>query len=330
MTTTGTKSGDGPGMRLDLARLREDMTTASDAVEELRAVLARIARAEIELRPQRERLSAVAASVHRAREEERDLDRLGRTRLRYCLRGRLGTERERRASMFQRALLEQRELDSRVVERGERLGVLRARAAELRPRAVAFPRLLDEVADCLHRLGGPASDELHSAEAGLEPASRREADLDRAIRWIGWASQQIDRSMQRLGAGRTFTEYDGYFDGAGATGVEEGAARVRAAREALSGVREVLDTMTAALGELGVQTEALGACDLPADVGGWFDGLTDLHGPVAEQVIRALAECERLPRALDGLRERIRADHRATLRIVQERRARWFSVLRGD
>jgi hypothetical protein len=330
MTTTGTKPGDGARVQIDLARLREDMATASEAVEELRVVLTRIAQVEAELRPYQERLPDVIALVDRARREERNLDRLIPDKIRYSLPGRLGIERERRADLFREALVEQLELDTRIAERTERLRALRARAAELRPRAVALPRLLDEVADCLYRLGGPAADELRAAEAGLDPASRREADLDRAVRWIDWAGRQIDRSMQRLGRGRTFTEYDGYFEGAGGSGLEEMPLRVRAAREALTGVREVLDTVTAALAELGVHNEDLESCDLPEDVDGLFAEMIDPRGETAERITRILAECERLPRILDDLGERIRGDHRATLRVVQERRARWSSILRGE
>lgn len=330
MTTTGTRSGDGARVHLDLARLRERMISASAAAEELRAVHTRISQVEDEIRPYRRRRPEVVASVDRARHQERDLSRLSLTTLRHSLRGRLGAERERRARTFREALVDQRQLDTRIAERMEQLSGLRARAAELRPRAVALPRLLDEVAERLHRLGGPVSDELRAVEAGLDPASRREADLDRAVRWIGWASWQIDRSLQRLGRGRTFTEYDGYFDGAGGTSVEEVSMRVHAAREALSGVREVLDTVTAVLAELGVQVEDFGLCDLPADVDSWFVGITDPNGQVAERISRTLSECERLPRVLDDLCERVREDHRATLRVVQERRARWCSVLRGE
>jgi hypothetical protein len=314
----------------DLIRLREHLSSALSAAEELRTVLQRIAELEAELNSGRGTRTVVTEAVDRARDRERDLERMTGTTLWYALRGRLGAEREHLAAVLREALDEQRRQDTWITARADRLARLRTRAGELRIQAVSLPRLLDETADCLHLLGGPVSDELRAAEAGLAPVSRREADLDRAIRWVNWADRQIDQSMGQLGNGRTFTEYDGYFDGAGGSAVEEASVRIRAARDALGGVRDVLDTLTDALAELGVQAEDLEPDGLPGDVVDWFSGMSDPRDPVAEQILRTLADCEKIPGALNDLRERLRRDHQATVRVVQERRAQWRSILRGE
>lgn len=329
MTVIDTASGGGATAPLELTEARERMRTATEAAEAIRRSTVTVARLEAELRLLRRRVPAVLAVVDQARHEQRALGGARPGVARYLLRGRLGFERERRAEVLRDALAQQRALEARIAERRAEVMALRREIARLRPSAATLPRLFDEVAACLRRDGGTAAEELTAAEAGLAPVLRREADLDQAVRWAGWARVQVDRALDRLGPGRTFTEYDGYLSGATDCATDRTDTRVHAARATLSGVREVVSVLERSLADLGVTADEMYPPELPDDLDVWFTHLDDPTGRIPGRVARALADCERVTGQLVALGERLRVDHTATVRVLQARRAQWCTILRG-
>ena len=329
MTVMETTTGGGATARPELTEVRERLRVATEATEGIRRSTAMVARLETELRLLRSRVPAVLAVVDRARREQRALAGTRPGVARYLLRGRLGPERERRAEVLRDALAQQRTLETRIAERRSEVTALQREAARLRSSAATLPRLFDEVAACLHRDGGTAAEELTAAEAGLEPVLRREAELDQAVRWAGWARVQVDRALDRLGPGRTFTEYDGYLGGATDCATDGTDTRAPAARATLSGVREVVSVLERSLADLGVAAEEVHPPELPDDLDVWFTHLDDPTGRIPGRVAQALADCERVTVQLVALRERLHADHTATVRVLQARRAQWCTILRG-
>lgn len=319
-----------------LKQARVRIRAAGEASERARRASTDAARLDADNAVLRGQLPIVATTVQQAISAARTIRGRRATSAWYALRGRLVAERARRAAALQEAIAERGTLAGRIAEQDAEARALREEAARLSSAAAALPRLLDEAAACLRRVGGSEAEALEAAEGGLEPVLRREANLDHALRWTRWAQKHVDGALDRLGPARTFTRYDYYlpyplgdtsFLHDSGSGAED--ERVAAARAALAGLRDVLAVLVQALTDLGVGTDGVDVPEIPVDLSVWFDHLDGPTSPASRSVTDALAAGEQVAVQLVALRERIAADHAATRRVLQTRRAQWCAILRG-
>ncbi len=303
-----------------LERVRARIRAASGAAEQARLAAVRADETRAEASLLRERLPGVVGKGERAGRSVRALRRWGPTSLWLTLRRRRAAEQARRAGALWAALAERDELAARIGEREARAQEYRLEALRLRAHAAALPRLLDQAADHVHRAGGPAAEALAAAEAGLEPVLRREADLDHAVRWIRWARVHVDRSLRRSEVGGP-RRPDRRADPA--------CHPSEATRRTLETVRDVFAVLGRALEDLGVGRVPLTVPDLPADLGTWFaKAVGDRERE--ERVAAALMDSARGATLLAEVLRRTEADHTATRRVLDSRRAHWCALLRGE
>lgn len=325
-----------------LEQVRARIRAAQGSAEQARQVCASADEALADAELLRRRLPVVTSAVEQAWRSVRALRAVTPAALWYAGRRRLAAERASRSAALGTALAGREVLVTRIAEQEARARDLRAQSLRLQADASGLPRLLDEAAAYVRRVGGPAAESLAAAEAGLEPVLRREDDLDQALRWVRWAQRHLGRSLDRLGDSRTRAGYGEYFTAAGAetalaTGrllghdhPADGSAvrRIEAARQALAGVRDVLAVLCQVLGELGVSTDPLIVPEVPDDLEVWFGTAADDPDRQA-RVTGALEACERVTAQITTLLERLEEDHAATRRVLDGRRAHWCALLRG-
>ncbi len=333
MNTTTTTPGGGATAEDQLEQVRARIRAAGGAAEQARRSAEAADRLEADAELLRRRLPVVASAADQARRHARSL-RGGRpAALWLAVRGQLAGERSRRAAQLQAALAAHCVLAQQIGEEEAEARALRAEVARLRSVASALPRLLDQAAACVRGQGGAPAEALAAAEGGLEPVLRREADLDQAMRWTGWAQAQLAKALDRLGAARTFTRYDGFLDADGVAGRGDGAPlgdRSAASRAVLTAVRDVVDVMMRALADLEAPVEGIGDPTFLTGLETWFEALdTTADAPARERITDALARCEQLAAEVAGLRARVSVHHAATRRVLEARRAQWCLILRG-